>query len=81
MAFQYKMIQIPPQISVRQKDVKGQEAALYLEHVVNDYARQGWEFQRVDEIGVHEHPGCLAALFGARASKLSYYVITFRQST
>lgn len=81
MAFQYKMIQIPPQISVRQKDIKGQEAALYLERIVNEFASQGWEFQRVDEIGVRENPGCLASIFGARSTKFIYYVITFRRNT
>jgi len=80
MAFQYKMVQIPPAINVRQKDVKGQEAAVYLEGVVNEYVRQGWEFQRVDSIGVKEQPGCLAALFGARTIDYIYYVITFRRS-
>lgn len=80
MVYRYKMVQIPPQISVRQKDVKGQEAALYLEQVVSEYAKSGWEFQRVDEIGVNQNPGCIAGLFGAKTTKFVYYVITFRQN-
>ncbi len=80
MAYQYKMVQIPPEINVRQKEVKGQEAAIYLESVVSDYAKQGWEFQRVDVIGVKQVPGCWAALFGARPVDYNYYVITFRRT-
>lgn len=34
MKYQYKMVQIPPSISVRSKDYKGGEAAGYLEDIV-----------------------------------------------
>jgi len=43
------------------------------------YSKQGWEFYRVDTIGMIEKPGCLAALFGARAGNFDYYVVTFRR--
>jgi hypothetical protein len=41
----------------------------------------GWEFYRVDEIGVETVPGCLAAIFGGRSTHTAYYVITFRRPT
>ena len=77
--YEYKMVQIPPNIAVEMRKHKGNEAAAYLEGVVNKMAHQGWEFQRVDSIGVHVQPGCLEGLFGKKAESSSYYVITFRK--
>jgi len=75
--FEYKMVQIPPTIVVR--EAKGQEAAVYLDEVVNSQARQGWDFYRVDQIGVQVASGCLTALLGAKAETVFHYVITFRR--
>ena len=61
--FKYRMVQIPRTIVVSAR--KGKEAARYLEDVVNEYAAEGWEFYRVDEIGVQVNPGCLT-IFGRR---------------
>ncbi len=79
MAYQYKMVQAAPHIRLEKET--GSEAADYLEGVVNRYAQQGWEFYRVDSIGVVVKPGCLAGLFGARSYAVNYHVITFRKST
>ena len=74
--FQYKMVQVPPNISVRAKDNISGVAAQYLEDVVNEWAAQGWEFQRVDTIGIEEQTGCFG---GSKVNFLQYYVITFRK--
>ncbi|AXW87884.1 hypothetical protein AU509_12470 [Lonsdalea britannica] len=74
--FQYKMVQIPPNISVKAKDNKQGIAAQYLEDVVNDYAQDGWEFQRVDTIGIEERPGCFGP---SKIGVVNHYVITFRK--
>ncbi len=79
MAHQYKMIQVPPAIRIKAKDYQGGEAAAYLEEIVNEQARNGWEFFRVDTIGVRSDPGCLGAIFGQKSVMLDYYVITFRK--
>ncbi|WP_368640772.1 DUF4177 domain-containing protein [Castellaniella ginsengisoli] len=79
MKYTYKMIQIPPNISVDAKKHKGSEAAAYLQDEVNTQARNGWEFQRVDQIGVSLQPGCLAGFFGQKAQLTYYYVISFRK--
>jgi len=79
MAYKYKMIQVPPEIVIRPSQEQGGPAAAYLEKVVSEQARQGWEFYRVDAIGVRVEPGCLAALFGRKTEEYVYYVITFRQ--
>jgi hypothetical protein len=77
--FDYKMVQAPPVIEAASKGATGQEAAAYLESVVNRYASQGWEFYRVDQIGVMRRPGCLGALLGMGEQATLYYVITFRR--
>lgn len=77
--FVYKMVQIPPSIEVGQGVSVDQMAASYLERIVNAQARQGWDFYRIDSIGIRVPPGCLAALFGERAAKFEYYVVTFRR--
>lgn len=77
--YEYKMVQIPPNIAVKMKKHKGNEAAEYLENVVNEYASQGWEFHRVDTIGVALQPGCFGALGGKKQQDSQYYVISFRK--
>ncbi|OSN11679.1 hypothetical protein AU512_02055 [Lonsdalea iberica] len=74
--YRYKMVQIPPNISVKARDNKQGIAAQYLENVVNDYALDGWEFQRVDTIGIEEQPGCFST---NKTGVVNYYVITFRK--
>lgn len=74
--YTYKMIQVPPNISVKAKDNKAGMAAAYLQNVVNEQAADGWEFQRVDTIGIEEQPGCFG---GGKAQFFQYYVITFRK--
>jgi hypothetical protein len=72
------MVQVPPTIAVKSKEYRGGEAAAYLQDLVTQIAAQGWEFYRVDAIGVQVQPGCLASLFGASVQELTYYVVTFR---
>lgn len=77
--FEYRMIQAPPTLVVRRREDNGREAALYLEGIVNEQATQGWEFYRVDTIGVKVKPGCLGAFSGQREATIHYYVVTFRR--
>lgn len=76
--YEYKMVQIPPNIAVQMKAHKGNEAAAYLEGVVNEYTSKGWEFHRIDSIGVQLQPGCFDVLGGKKAENSNYYVISFR---
>lgn len=84
--YRYKMVQIPPNVAIQAKGLLGKApspasvAAEYLEKVVNDRAKEGWEFYRIDEIGIISTPGCLAGLFGAQQSVSTYYVVTFRMA-
>jgi hypothetical protein len=79
--YEYRMVQIPPSIVIKQSHTTGNEAALYLERVVNEQAKKGWEFMRVDTIGVQIRPGCLMSLLGGQATMINYYVVTFRRES
>jgi hypothetical protein len=74
------MVQIPPGIEIKKSDRKHEIAAEYLETVVNAQASQGWEFYRVDSVGVSINLGCLGMFFfGRKQEENVYYVITFRK--
>lgn len=75
----YKMVQVPPNIEVQASKQRGNEAAAYLEQVVNEYAAGGWEFYRIDSIGVSVKAGCFGVLSGKKDSTASYYVISLRK--
>ncbi len=77
--YEYRMVQVPPNIVVR-RDTKQGEAATYLQTVVDQNAVQGWEFYRVDQIGVQQRPGCMGAFLGQRHVTNVYYVVSFRRS-
>jgi len=80
MKYEYKMVQVPPTIEVKAKEQKGNEAAVYLESLANQYAENGWEFWSVDSIGIVVASGCLGGLFGGKTEATAYYVVTFRRT-
>lgn len=79
MKYEYQMVQIPPNITINTKNQRGNEAATYLQRIIDGHADEGWEFYRVDQVGVHSKPGCLAGLFGAREQTTYYNVVSFRR--
>jgi hypothetical protein len=76
--WKYEMVQIPPNVAVSESADAIGVAANYLKRIVEQYAALGWEFYRIDQIGVSVNPGCLLALLGERQSSKIYYVVTFR---
>ena len=86
MPYQYKMVQVPAAISVSGSE-RGTEAASYLESLATGQASQGWDFYRVDTIGVLVEPGWLAShlrtptggILGKEPSFSQYFVVTFRK--
>lgn len=77
--FVYQMVQVPPTIEIQKGTSTIGQAAAYLEEIVNDYASKGWEFHRVDTIGVRVMPGCLGVFLGEKSREELYYVVTFRR--
>jgi hypothetical protein len=51
-----------------------------LQAVISQYTRNGWEFYRIDKVDIQVTPGCLAALFGARVSFITFDQVIFRRA-
>jgi hypothetical protein len=77
--YEYKMVQMAPNLKVQEGTSLRGQAASYLEDVVNEHAEDGWEFFRVDQVGLRINPGCLGWFMGSRERTIVYYVITFRR--
>jgi hypothetical protein len=56
-----------------------QKVSEQLQALISQYARQGWEFYRIDKIDIQITPGCLAALFGAQVSFITFDQVIFRR--
>jgi hypothetical protein len=76
--YEYRMVQVPPTIVLKKNTGTG-EAAQYLQYIVDQEAAQGWEFYRVDQIGVKQSPGCGGMLLGQKEYTTVYYVVSFRR--
>lgn len=77
--YEYRMVQIPRDLSVRMGKAEG-VAAEYLQKTVNENVGDGWEFYRIDNLTITEKPGCLAGLFGQKEVYHSVGVICFRRA-
>lgn len=75
--YEFKMVQLPQTFILKQDT--GKEIAAYLEKLSADMGHEGWEFYRVDSVGVAVQPGCLAALGGAKQTMTYYNVVTFKR--
>lgn len=78
--YEYHMIQVPPTISVKAGQ-SGGAAAVYLQAIVDEFAVDGWEFYRIETIGILEKLGCgcLAFILRMRPSVRNLYVVVFRR--
>lgn len=76
--YEFKMVQLPQTFWFQQDT--GKEVALSLEGLAKQYGSQGWEFYRIDSVGVAVPAGCLARLFGTQVESMTHYnVVTFRR--
>ena len=51
-----------------------------LQSLINQYSRQGWEFHNIARVDIEVTPGCLASLFGAKTSYITFDQVVFRRS-
>ena|ERR1044072_4385615 len=77
--YEYQMVQIPSNFSMSANQMQGNEIASYVQEWANRLAASGWEFYRIDTMGVTASPGCLAGLFGAQQTYTQYSIMTFRR--
>gem|GEM_PF-2224928 len=51
-----------------------------LQSLINQYSQQGWEFHNIAKVDIEVTPGCLASLFGAKTSYITFDQVVFRRS-
>jgi len=51
-----------------------------LQSLINQHSQQGWEFHSTTKVGVEVAPGCLASLFGATMSYITFDQVIFRRA-
>ncbi len=75
--YQYKMVQLPHTFVVKKQTES--DIAPFLENLVNEHSLKGWDFYRIDSVGVAVNPGCLAGLLGNKQTMTNYNVVCFRK--
>jgi hypothetical protein len=51
-----------------------------LQSLINQYSQRGWEFHTIAKVDIEVAPGCLASLFGAQTSYITFDQVVFRRS-
>ena len=51
-----------------------------LQSLINQYSQQGWEFHNIAKVDIEVAPGCLASLFGAKTSYITFDQVIFRRA-
>ena len=80
MIFEYKVVPFMGQVKrgFRNMGTAG-EVSRQLQAVIDEHARQGWDFYSVEKINIAVSPGCFASLFGTSTALLDFDQIVFRR--
>lgn len=73
---EYKVV---PFIGRLQSGQNAEEVSNQLQAVIDQHSKQGWEFHTLNDVNIEVRPGCLAGLFGAKASYIQFDQIIFRR--
>lgn len=55
------------------------EVSSQLEAMINDGAKEGWQFEQLSSVNIEVQPGCLAGIFGAKADYVRFDMAVFRK--
>jgi hypothetical protein len=77
MPYQYKVVPFMGRI---RGSSSANEVSKQLETMINTEARDGWEFCQLGDVNIEVSPGCIASLFGSKASYMQYDQVIFRRS-
>jgi hypothetical protein len=79
--YEYKVVPFIGQMKTGLFSNEGpQTASKQLEDVIHRHVGEGWDFVEVSHINILTQPGCIASLFGVRASTLVYDQVIFRRT-
>jgi hypothetical protein len=75
--YSYKVVPFIGQIKSGQSAV---EVSKQLQAIIDQAAKEGWEFYQLTNTNIEVQPGCLAGLVGTKASYVTYDQVIFRKS-
>ncbi len=73
---QYKCVPAPKILVIGNKD-SDDKAVRSFADLINQEAKDGWEFHSMENIAVQQKPGCLAALTGKKAETVNFNMLVF----
>ena len=77
--YEYKTVPVPSHLATQEGRDLAQELANYIQNIINNMAKDGWEFYRADNFSISETLGCLSSLFGVKPNMENYNILTFRK--
>lgn len=78
MNFTYRVIPFIGRIKNNQNAVNVSDQ---LEQLINEGAKEGWEFDSLGNVNIEVQPGCLAGLLGAKADYTRFDMVVFKKPT
>ena len=75
---QYRCVPGPKNLVVN-KESDMDRAVVDYGKLINQECVNGWRFFSLEEIAVTQKPGCLAALFGQKATTVNYNMLIFEK--
>lgn len=77
--YEYKTVDVPKTLIAKEGRSLSQELALCIKNLINENAKDGWEFYRADEYTVSEPQGCLAVFAGSKGQFGTFNILVFRK--
>lgn len=75
---QYKTVAGPVGLTIGSKDSYEKAVRMYAD-IIDREAVGGWELHLIQQIPVTQSVGCIAALFGARETTVTFNMLVFKK--
>lgn len=75
---QYKTVAGPVGLTIDSKDSYEKAVRMYAD-IIDREAVGGWELHLIQQIPVTKRVGCIAALFGASATTITFNMLVFKK--
>lgn len=75
---QYKTVAGPVGLTISNKDNYEKAVRMYAD-IIDREAVGGWELDIIQQIPVTQQAGCIASLFGAKATTITFNMLVFKK--
>lgn len=75
---QYKTVAGPVGLTIGSKDSYEKAVRMYAD-IIDREAVGGWELHLIQQIPVTQSVGCIAAIFGAKATTVTFNMLVFKK--